>query len=135
MVEIQKVVGTAFVVAEFRNDENKQAHPLYRDPFVHLFLNQESKEAADRISQSFPPIRNNVRLRTRYFDDRLRLQIDKGYRQILILGADSTQGRSGSRPKASPISRSMLQKLRRSRRRNSKQAMLIPIRNISGRIM
>jgi methyltransferase (TIGR00027 family) len=87
MVEIRKVVGTAFVVAEFRNDENKEAHPLYRDPFVHLFLNQESKEAADRISQSFPPIRNNVRLRTRYFDDRLRLQIDQGCRQILILGA------------------------------------------------
>ena len=87
MTEIQKVAGTAFVVAEFRNDENKEAHPLYHDPFVHLFLDRESKKAADRISQSFPPIRNNVRLRTRYFDDRLRLQIDQGFRQILILGA------------------------------------------------
>ena len=87
MTKIQKVVGTAFVVAEFRNDENTQAHPLYRDPYVHLFLDRETKEAADRISQSFPPIRNNVRLRTRYFDDRLRHQIDQGRRQILILGA------------------------------------------------
>ena len=78
MTKIQKVVGTAFVVAEFRNDENTQAHPLYRDPYVHLFLDRETKEAADRISQSFPPIRNNVRLRTRYFDDRLRHQIDQG---------------------------------------------------------
>lgn len=87
MTEIQKVVGTAFVVAEFRNDENKEAHPLYRDPFVPLFLDRESKIAADRISRSFPPIRNNVRLRTRYFDDQLRLQIERGRRQILILGA------------------------------------------------
>ncbi len=87
MTEIQKVAGTAFVVAEFRNDENSEAHPLYHDPFVSLFLNRESKEAADRISQSFPPIRTNVRLRTRYFDDRLRRQIDHGFRQILILGA------------------------------------------------
>lgn len=87
MTEIQKVAGTAFVVAEFRDDENKEAHPLYRDPFVRLFLDEDSKRAADRISQSFPPIRNNVRLRTRYFDDRLRRQIEEGARQILILGA------------------------------------------------
>jgi methyltransferase (TIGR00027 family) len=87
MTRIQKVVGTAFVVAEFRNDENKEAHPLYRDPFVHLFLDGDSKKAADRISQSFPPIRNNVRLRTRYFDDRLRDQIAQGRRQVVILGA------------------------------------------------
>lgn len=87
MTEIEKVAGTAFVVAEFRNDENKEARPLYRDPFVSLFLDRESKNAADRISQSFPPIRNNVRLRTRYFDDRLRHQIGQGLRQILILGA------------------------------------------------
>ncbi|MBM3551832.1 MAG: class I SAM-dependent methyltransferase [Alphaproteobacteria bacterium] len=87
MTEIQKVAGTAFVVAEFRNDENKEARPLYHDPFVRLFLDEESKKAADRISQSFPPIRNNVRLRTRYFDDQLRRRIDEGARQILILGA------------------------------------------------
>lgn len=87
MTEIQKVAGTAFVVAEFRNDENSEAHPLYHDPFVHLFLDQASKKAADRISQSFPPIRNNVRLRTRYFDDWLRRQVAQGFRQILILGA------------------------------------------------
>ncbi|MGD9545126.1 MAG: class I SAM-dependent methyltransferase [Methylocystis sp.] len=87
MTRFQKVAGTAFVVAEFRNDENSEAHPLYHDPFVRLFLDQESKKAADRISQSFPPIRNNVRLRTRYFDDSLRQQIDRGCRQVLILGA------------------------------------------------
>ncbi|MGJ0622046.1 MAG: class I SAM-dependent methyltransferase [Methylocystis sp.] len=87
MTEIQKVAGTAFVVAEFRNDENREARPLYLDPFVRFFLDEESKKAADRISQSFPPIRINVRLRTRYFDDRLRRRIDEGARQILILGA------------------------------------------------
>jgi methyltransferase (TIGR00027 family) len=87
MTEIQKVAGTAFVVAEFRNDENKESQPLYRDPFVGLFLDEDSRKAADRISQSFPPIRKNVRLRTRYFDDRLRHQIGQGARQILILGA------------------------------------------------
>jgi methyltransferase (TIGR00027 family) len=87
MAEIQKVAGTAFVVAEFRNDENREVHPLYHDPFVGLFLDEQSKKAAERISQSFPPIRNNVRLRTRYFDDRLRDRIGEGARQILILGA------------------------------------------------
>jgi methyltransferase (TIGR00027 family) len=75
------------VVAEFRNDENKEAHPLYRDPFVHLFLDQESKMAAERISASFPPIKNNVRPRTRYLDDRLDQQLRQGCRQVVILGA------------------------------------------------
>lgn len=87
MTTIRNVAGTAFVVAEFRNDENKEAVPLYRDPFVHVFLNEDSKQAADRISESFPPIRNNVRLRTRYFDDWLGRRLREGSRQVVILGA------------------------------------------------
>lgn len=87
MTSIRNVSGTAFVVAEYRNDENWEAAPLYRDPYVHLFLNEETKVAADRISDSFPPIRNNVRLRTRYFDDWLDRRLQQGARQVVILGA------------------------------------------------
>lgn len=87
MTAIRNVSGTAFVVAEFRNDENKETHSLYRDHFVHLFLDQETKKAADHISGSYPPIRNNVRLRTRYFDGQLDQQLQQGCRQVVILGA------------------------------------------------
>lgn len=87
MTSIRNVSGTAFVVAEYRNDENREAAPLYRDRYVHLFLNEETKIAADRICESFPPIRNNVRLRTRYFDDWLERRPQQGSQQVVILGA------------------------------------------------
>ena len=42
--EIQNVTGTAFVVAEFRADENAETHALYSDPVVPLFLNSRNEE-------------------------------------------------------------------------------------------
>ncbi len=87
MPHVHNVEGTAFIVAEFRNDENMEALPLYSDPYVHLFLDEETKRAADRISASFPPVRNNVRLRTRYLDDQLAAQLERGCKQVVILGA------------------------------------------------
>jgi hypothetical protein len=60
MAAIRNVTGTAFVVAEFRAEENKEMHPLYRDPIVPLFLNEETKKAAERIFAAFPPIKKIV---------------------------------------------------------------------------
>lgn len=87
MSEIQDVTGTAFVVAEFRADENAEVHPLYSDPIVPLFLNSETKKAAERISAAFPPVKKMVKIRTRYLDDKLEQQLGLGYQQVVILGA------------------------------------------------
>jgi methyltransferase (TIGR00027 family) len=87
MAAIRNVTGTAFVVAEFRAEENKEIHPLYRDPIVPLFLNEETKKAAERIFAAFPPIKKIVRIRTRYLDDQLDNQLHLGYRQVVVLGA------------------------------------------------
>jgi hypothetical protein len=38
MTEITNVTGTAFVVAEYRDEENRAVEPLYRDNVVSLFL-------------------------------------------------------------------------------------------------
>jgi hypothetical protein len=38
MSEIQDVRGTAFIVAEYRAQENAEQTPLYCDPIVPLFL-------------------------------------------------------------------------------------------------
>ena len=54
MATIEHVSGTAFVVAEFRAEENGEPAPLYRDPIVELFLNEESKLAATRVAETFP---------------------------------------------------------------------------------
>jgi len=87
MVEIKNVSGTAFVVAEFRAEENDQARPLYQDLVVGLFLNEESKQAARRIAAKFPLAKDLVRIRTRYLDETLEAQILSNVRQVVILGA------------------------------------------------
>ena len=87
MTVIRNVTGTAFVAAQFRAEENKELHPLYRDPIVPLFLDDETRKAAERIFASFPPIKKMVRIRIRYLDDRLHHQLQLGYQQVVILGA------------------------------------------------
>jgi methyltransferase (TIGR00027 family) len=87
MNEIRDVTGTAFVVAEFRARENAEPHPLYVDRIVPIFLDARTKAAADAIGDDFPAAEINVRLRTRYFDDRLDEQLARGCRQVVILGA------------------------------------------------
>ncbi len=87
MTDIKNVTGTAFVVAEFRASENSEPKPLYVDPVVPIFLDERTKQAAEMIAGSFPPGVMNVRIRTRYFDDRLDQAIAAGCRQIVILGA------------------------------------------------
>jgi methyltransferase (TIGR00027 family) len=84
---IENVSGTAFVVAEFRAEENTEPAPLYADPIVGLFLNDDSKRAAGRVAASFPPSRDLVRIRTKYLDDMLEKQLRSNVRQVVILGA------------------------------------------------
>jgi methyltransferase (TIGR00027 family) len=87
MTEVKDVTGTAFVVAEFRARENAEPHPLYLDPVVSIFLDARTKRAAERIAAGFAAAENNVRLRTRYLDDRLDGQLANGCRQVVILGS------------------------------------------------
>jgi methyltransferase (TIGR00027 family) len=87
MATIQNVTGTAFIVAEFRAEENAEARPIYCDPIVPVFLNDETKSAAARISEAIPAVKKMVKLRTRYLDDRLEAQLRDGCVQVVILGA------------------------------------------------
>jgi len=87
MSPIEDVTGTAFVVAEFRAEENREAEPLYQDHIVELFLNEDTRAAAGRVSTNFPSAKDLVRIRTRYLDDMLDQQLRSGVRQVVILGA------------------------------------------------
>jgi methyltransferase (TIGR00027 family) len=86
-MQIKDVTGTAFVVAQYRAEENDAAHPLYRDTIVNMFLSEESQRAADRAAAGFPLVKELVKLRTRYLDDTLDRQIAAGCRQVVVLGA------------------------------------------------
>jgi methyltransferase (TIGR00027 family) len=84
---IRNVTGTAFVVAEFRAEENDAADPLYRDPIVNLFLDEASRRAAARVASGYPQMCEMVKIRTRYFDDVLERQLAAGCQQVVVLGA------------------------------------------------
>src|SRR5262245_60913310 len=87
MSTIKDVTGTAFVVAEYRAEENREPKPIYRDPVVGAFLSDASRQAAERVSSRFPPVKDMVKTRTRYFDDMLEAQIAGGIRQLDMRGA------------------------------------------------
>jgi methyltransferase (TIGR00027 family) len=87
MSQIKDVSGTAFVVAEFRAEENRAVAPLYRDSVVGLFLSEDSRYAAGLVAASFPPVKDMVKIRTRYFDDTLEKHLLADFRQVVILGA------------------------------------------------
>src|SRR3954467_1091182 len=87
VAKIENVGGTAFVVAEFRAEENIEMAPLYMDSIVELFLSDDTRSAAGRVAASFPPVKDLVRIRTKYFDDVLEQQLLGDVRQVVILGA------------------------------------------------
>jgi methyltransferase (TIGR00027 family) len=87
MATIRNVSGTAFVVAEFRAEENRAVTPLYQDAVVGLFLGEESRYAAGLVADRFPLVKDMVKLRTRYFDDTLDKHLRSDFRQVVILGA------------------------------------------------
>jgi methyltransferase (TIGR00027 family) len=87
MSRIKNVTGTAFIVAELRAEENHAEHPLYFDPFVYLFLDEGSQRAAARVLAGFPTMSEMVKIRTKYFDDVLELQLFSGCRQVVLLGS------------------------------------------------
>ena len=84
---VTNVTGTAFVVAEYRAEENYAVTPLYRDDVVGLFLSAASRRAAAQAAAGFPLVKELVKIRTRYFDDMLERQIAAGCRQVVLLGA------------------------------------------------
>ncbi|MEG4943636.1 SAM-dependent methyltransferase [Microcoleus sp. F4-D5] len=84
---MKNVTGTAFIVAEFRAEENEEAIPLYTDNVVKIWLNEETKEIAAKIAQNSPVAKEMVKLRTKYFDDVLSNHILGGCKQVVILGS------------------------------------------------
>jgi methyltransferase (TIGR00027 family) len=87
MPQLKKVAGTAYIIAEFRAEENRAPAPLYRDPYVDLFLDHKTAALAAQVVESFPLAKEMVKLRTRYFDDRLARHLGEGVSQVVVLGS------------------------------------------------
>lgn len=83
----QNITKTAFVVAEFRAEENEETAPLYTDNVVKIWLNDQTRKIASEIAQNSPAAKEMIKLRTKYFDDVLSNQILAGCKQVVILGS------------------------------------------------
>ncbi len=83
----EKVGRTAFVIAQWRSEETEAADPLFSDHVANIFLNAETAVASQRIAEASPSTRFLVRYRTRYFDNEILRQIERGVTQFILLGS------------------------------------------------
>lgn len=82
-------------VAESRKPEGER---ICYDPYAVHFVDPETlvfaasnpektKEMSEYYERLFPGLANSIRARVRYFDDFVKNSLDKGLRQLVILGA------------------------------------------------
>jgi len=87
MDDVESLGQTAFLISELRAEEARQEPKLFDDPFAQHFSSLVSK-AALRRAQGFGPLFSaGLRVRVRWFDDVLQRELQRGTRQVLILGA------------------------------------------------
>lgn len=84
---VDHIGNTAFIIAQWRDNESNKSNPLYHDTIANIFIPEKYRNLAAQISKASPSTELLVNLRTKYFDDILTKHIENGTRQIVILGA------------------------------------------------
>src|SRR3712207_570246 len=84
---IDQVGQTAFIIAAWRAAATERVAPYISDHIAHIFLDAATAELARRVTDASPLTQHLVCLRTRYLDDRLTELLDRGVRQVILLGA------------------------------------------------
>lgn len=87
MSEINPVGSTALMIAGLRAAEARRPHPLFVDPYAHLFLQEQVNAPARGWAADYPIFPSIIRERTRWFDDKVVEQLDAGATQVVVLGA------------------------------------------------
>lgn len=78
---------TALLIAAWRAMEAEQIDPLVIDPIANIFVGPEMAAWVDRVTQSSVSTRHLINYRTRYFDDYLAGEMERGVTQVVLLGA------------------------------------------------
>jgi methyltransferase (TIGR00027 family) len=78
---------TCLLIAAWRAMESEQIDPLFVDPIANIFLTAELEAWVDEVTLRSVSTRRLIGFRTRYFDDRLKAEMDRGVRQVVLLGA------------------------------------------------
>ncbi len=85
--QIDDIGRTAFIVAEWRHEDNDHPHPLVKDAIVGKFLSPITKELAKFAAQALPLAKDWAVYRAKYFDEHLLNAMQSGAKQVLILGS------------------------------------------------
>jgi len=87
MSDINEVGATAFFIAGIREQEKDREHPLFKDPYAEWFVNDDIRAKVGQVFALLPEGMELVRYRSALFDDIIRREIERGMRQIVILGS------------------------------------------------
>lgn len=88
MISSVRGVGrTSLLIAAWRAQEAEQPDPLYIDPVANIFSDSALAEEVGKMNVASSSTRHLINYRTRYFDDCLLMELEKGVQQVVILGA------------------------------------------------
>lgn len=78
---------TSLLIAAWRAMEAEQIDPLVLDPIANIFVGPGRAAWVERVTQASVSTRHLINYRTRYFDDYLVSEMERGVRQVVLLGA------------------------------------------------
>ena len=87
MFEDRFASKTALMVAAYRARASRAADPVCNDPWAESLAGAEGLALSERYDATFPDMQLWMGIRTRFLDDCVRHYLDRGFTQVVILGA------------------------------------------------
>ena len=84
---IDRVASTAFLISHIRAAEEGQPEPLFHDPYAQYFHHEPTAQRIAQFGARVPIFFTCLRVRTRWGDDLVSQELDRGTTQVVTLGA------------------------------------------------
>ncbi|MEY4483119.1 MAG: hypothetical protein RL693_571 [Verrucomicrobiota bacterium] len=78
---------TCLLIAAWRAKEAEQIDPLFVDPMANIFISPAMESWVDQVTRASVSTFHLISCRTRYFDDCLKSEMERGLKQVVLLGA------------------------------------------------
>lgn len=96
---MDRVGRTCLIIAAWRAREAERIDPLFIDSIANIFIDSEAEALENELARASASSRCLISYRTKYFDQALLKEMDRGVRQVVLLGAglDTRSLRLGDR--------------------------------------
>lgn len=78
---------TSLLIAAWRAAETERVDPLFLDSIANIFVTPAIQRWADELTATSASTRHLIGYRTRFFDDWFGCEMQRGVRQVVLLGA------------------------------------------------